>query len=84
VVLALVAWFGAELITGGGLAGLAERIFGAAQALWPLAVVASCRHAVREDTTLSLNQTGARPASGSRSASPHQGSSPPVQPSPIA
>jgi len=45
VLLALVAWFGAELITGGGLAGLAERSFGAALALWPLAVVASCRHA---------------------------------------
>ena len=47
--LALVAWFGAELITGGGLAGLAERSFGAALALWPLAVVASCRLAARKD-----------------------------------
>ncbi len=45
VLLALLAWFGAELIAGGGQAGLAERIFGAAQALWPLAVVASCRRA---------------------------------------
>src|SRR5215472_5489150 len=63
VLLALVAWFGAELITGGGLAGLAERIFGAAQALWPPAVVASCRHAVREDTRLSLTSPArARPA----------------------
>src|SRR5499427_298925 len=44
VLMALVAWFGTELITGGGLAGLAERIFGSAQALWPLAVVVSCRH----------------------------------------
>jgi hypothetical membrane protein len=44
LLLALVAWFGAELITGGGLAGLAERVFGSAQALWPLAVVVSCRH----------------------------------------
>src|SRR5215472_618454 len=52
VLLALVAWFGAELITGGGLAGLAERIFGAGQALWPLAVVASCWHAARKDTKL--------------------------------
>jgi hypothetical membrane protein len=50
VLLALVAWFGVELITGGGLAGLAERIFGSAQALWPLAVVASCRHAARKGT----------------------------------
>ena len=47
VLLALLAWFGAELITGGGQAGLAERVFGAAQALWPLAVVASCRRAAR-------------------------------------
>jgi hypothetical protein len=43
VLLALVAWFGVELVTGGGQAGLAERVFGAAQALWPLVVVASCR-----------------------------------------
>jgi hypothetical protein len=48
VLLALVAWFGVELITGGGLAGLAERIFGVALALWPLAVVAACRHAARK------------------------------------
>jgi hypothetical protein len=45
LLLALLAWFAAELITGGGQAGLAERIFGAAQALWPLAVVVSCRRA---------------------------------------
>jgi len=62
VLLALVAWFGAELITGGGLAGLAERSFGAALALWPLTVVASCRYATRKDTRLSLNRLGARPA----------------------
>jgi hypothetical protein len=43
VLLALVLWFGAELITGSGQAGLAERAAGAAQALWPLAVVLSCR-----------------------------------------
>jgi hypothetical protein len=94
VLLALVAWFGAELITSGGLAGLAERIFGAAQALWPLAVVASCRYAAREDATQRLNQPGAGPASGadrpvrrarnSRSALSHQGSSPPVQSNQIA
>ncbi len=46
VLLALVTWFAAELITGGGEAGLAERVFGAAQALWPLAVVVSCRRPV--------------------------------------
>lgn len=50
VLLALVAWFGVELITGGGLAGLAERSFGAALALWPLTVVASCRRGVGRGT----------------------------------
>jgi hypothetical membrane protein len=50
VLLALVTWFGIELIAGGGQAGLAERIFGAALALWPLTVVVSCRHAARETT----------------------------------
>jgi Protein of unknown function (DUF998) len=59
VLVALVAWFGMELITGGGLAGLAERVFGGAQALWPLAVVASCRHAARKDTRPGLNLPGA-------------------------
>ncbi len=66
VLLALLAWFGVELITGGGQAGLAERIFGAVQALWPLAVVVSCRRAARTDTRPSrmpgLNQPGDRPA----------------------
>ena len=47
VLLALLAWFATELITGGGQAGLAERIFGAAQALWPLTVVLSCCYAAR-------------------------------------
>jgi Protein of unknown function (DUF998) len=50
VQLTLVAWFAVELITYGGQAGLAERLFGAAQGLWPLAVVASCRHAARKNT----------------------------------
>jgi hypothetical protein len=59
VLLVLLAWFGAELITAGGQAGLAERIFGAGQ-VWPLAVVMSCRHAAR---------TGSRP---SRAPSPDQ------------
>jgi len=43
IMLALTAWFGAELVTGAGQAGLAERTVGLAQALWPLAVVLSCR-----------------------------------------
>ncbi len=46
VMLALVIWFAAELITGSGQAGLAERAAGIAQALWPMAVVLSCRHPV--------------------------------------
>jgi hypothetical protein len=54
VLLALLAWFIAELITGGGQAGLAERIFGAAQALWPLTVVASCWYAARAGTRLAV------------------------------
>ena len=94
VLLGLVAWFGVELITGGGLAGLAERLFGAAQALWPLAVVASCRHAARTATRPSLNQPGPHPAGGarrpargarnSRFALSRQGSPSPVQPNRIA
>jgi len=39
---ALLAWFGTELILGAHQVGLAERIMGAAQAAWPLAVVLSC------------------------------------------
>jgi hypothetical protein len=41
VLLALVAWFGVELVTAAGQAGLAERVAGVAQAAWPLAVVLS-------------------------------------------
>ncbi len=41
VQLILLTWFVAELVTGAGQAGLAERVVGAAQALWPLAVVLS-------------------------------------------
>ena len=43
VQLVLLAWFVAELVTGAGQAGLAERVVAAAQAIWPLAVVLSCR-----------------------------------------
>ena len=39
----LLAWFLAELITHGGQIGLAERVLGSAQAMWPLLVVVSCR-----------------------------------------
>jgi hypothetical protein len=41
--LALVAWFGLELITSAGQAGLAERVLGEAQAIWPFVVIMSCR-----------------------------------------
>ena len=43
----LLAWFAAEVVAGAGHAGLAERVTGLAQALWPLTVVLSCRHPVR-------------------------------------
>jgi hypothetical protein len=42
VLLGLVAWFAVELVTGAAQTGLAERVAGAAQALWPLTVVLSC------------------------------------------
>jgi hypothetical protein len=41
--LGLLVWFGMELVTGGGQAGLAERVLGGMQVLWPLLVVLSCR-----------------------------------------
>jgi hypothetical membrane protein len=43
--LALLGWFVVELVNAGGQVGLAERLVGAAQALWLLAVVVSCRAA---------------------------------------
>ena len=43
----LLAWFAAEVVTGGGHAGLAERVLGVAQAAWPLTVVLACRHPAR-------------------------------------
>jgi Protein of unknown function (DUF998) len=52
VLLALVGWFIAELLTEGGLIGLAERVMGVAQAGWPLAVVLSCRLTRRRVTPL--------------------------------
>jgi Protein of unknown function (DUF998) len=66
VLLALFAWFAAELVTGGGQVGLAERVFGGAQALWPLAVVTSCCYAAklvtRPSRTPRLTQPNTRPA----------------------
>ncbi len=56
VLLALLGWFGAELILGIGQVGLAERVAGAAQALWPLAVVLSCRWPPRQPSAKCLAQ----------------------------
>jgi len=41
-----------ELVTGSGQTGLAERVAGAAQALWPLTVVLSCALPGRGGTRL--------------------------------
>jgi hypothetical protein len=42
VLLAVLLWFGAELLTAGGQAGLAERLLGGLQTLWPVLVILSC------------------------------------------
>jgi hypothetical protein len=52
VLLSLVAWFAVELVTGSGQTGLAERVAGAGQALWPLTVVLSCALPGRGGTRL--------------------------------
>jgi hypothetical protein len=53
--LALLAWYLVELITRGGMTGLAERAMCAALVGWPLAVVLSCRRrAQRRSPQLSL------------------------------
>jgi hypothetical protein len=46
ILVALLTWFGLELVTSAGQAGLAERVLGEAQSAWPFAVVMSCRHPV--------------------------------------
>ena len=46
VQLALLLWFAAELVAGGGQLGLAERVLGTVQAIWPLAVVVTASIAV--------------------------------------
>jgi hypothetical protein len=43
ILLGLLGWFAAELWTGGGLTGLAERAVAGAQAIWPLAVSLNAR-----------------------------------------
>jgi len=42
VLLGLLAWFCAELITGGHQVGLAERVLAGAEVMWLLAVVLTC------------------------------------------
>jgi hypothetical membrane protein len=82
VQLILLAWFAAELLTGTGEAGLAERIVGAAQAAWPLVVVLSSHAghrtragigrqpalAVAEDHPLTRRQGRSHPSRARRAA----------------
>lgn len=42
-IIALLAWFVLELVSGGGALGLAERALGVVQVFWPLVVVLSCQ-----------------------------------------
>jgi hypothetical membrane protein len=42
VMVGLLVWFYVELVTGGGLLGLAERVLAGVEAVWPLAVIATC------------------------------------------
>lgn len=46
LLVALLALFGFELVTSGGMTGLAERVLGEAQAAWPFAAVMACCHPV--------------------------------------
>ena len=57
VLLILAVWFVVELVAGGEQVGLAERVFGVAQALWPLGVVVSCCYAARPATSLNLDNS---------------------------
>jgi len=62
ILLALMAWFVAELITAAGQVGLAERVVGTAQALWPLAVVLSCRRTALRPATSPATSAPVAPA----------------------
>jgi Protein of unknown function (DUF998) len=70
--LALLAWFLTELITKGGMTGLAERVMGAAEVGWPLAVVLSCRHR-SELPTASCRPMVTGSAQRETNSSPEQG-----------
>ncbi|HTV99873.1 MAG TPA: DUF998 domain-containing protein [Streptosporangiaceae bacterium] len=69
VLLFLAVWFAVELAAGGGQVGLAERVFGVAQGLWPLAVVVSCCYAARTGARLAPGQPDPG-APGLRASSP--------------
>jgi hypothetical membrane protein len=43
VLIGLLLWFGAELMSAGRQVGLAERVLAGAQAAWPLILVLACR-----------------------------------------
>lgn len=60
VQLILLAWFVAELVTGAGQVGLAERVVSGTQAIWPLVVVLSCRipDLARRDRVSNLHGPG--------------------------
>jgi hypothetical protein len=57
VTVVLLAWFAAELRTGGAQIGLAERVAGEMQALWPLLVVVSCRLSTKATVHSPLGQS---------------------------
>jgi Protein of unknown function (DUF998) len=68
LLLVLLAWFGMELVTSSGLAGLAERVLGEAQSGWPFVVVMSCRHPVRQWLPFRPGTPGPDSARAARSA----------------
>jgi hypothetical protein len=58
---AVLLWFGAELLTSGRQAGLAERLLGGMQTLWPVLVILS-RKQSRNSTVSAAFQDGFRDA----------------------
>jgi len=55
ILLLAVGWFFAELLAGGERVGMAERVAAGAQAVWPLVVVLSLRHAQPNLGTMSAD-----------------------------
>jgi hypothetical membrane protein len=65
----LLTWFVAELVSGAGQVGLAERVTGAAEAVWPLAVVLSCSScSYREEPESAVQPSDASVAQASTAA----------------